>query len=326
MKKNSIILILLLSLIVIGNITVDAETVGSDFSVAPISSAHQLEGVDSYFDIRWAPSEKDTFSLKVSNNTDENQIYTIQLNKAKTNINGIVDYSSSKEDDNYELLKITNIPNEVEVPANQTKTVNGMIDFPNNSFNGVLMGGLHVFKKLKEGNNVTVSNRISYNIPFVIRGNIDKRPIPKIELRKVAVEKHTSESYSINCYLNNVEANLLKNTEYKIVLRDKNGRSIKTQKNTIDITPNTKFTVPISLPSNLKKGMYSVNISVIHDNKEKWTFTNKIQINQKNIDDIHNSEKNHSNKIDSTPIYLLITILFVIALFLGIILKKIFSK
>lgn len=91
-------MITLLVVLVIGFIgyNVSADTTNSlqgTYSVSPIFSEHQTPGINSFFDIRWSPSVTEKFGLLITNNSNKTQIYEIQVNKARTNKNGIIDYS-----------------------------------------------------------------------------------------------------------------------------------------------------------------------------------------------------------------------------------------
>ena len=83
------------------------------YSVSPIFSEHQTADITNFFDISWTPGAVDTFGLKVTNNSDQEQTYQIAFNKAVTNVNGIIDYSNEAADDStsiYPLKTLVKIP------------------------------------------------------------------------------------------------------------------------------------------------------------------------------------------------------------------------
>ncbi|MGV8957797.1 DUF916 domain-containing protein [Lactococcus lactis] len=136
MKK--IITLLLLFVLNIGGSGVlanDTQSQKGSYSVSAIPSIHQTEGVESFFDIRWTPLYTENFGILIKNNTDESQTYNIRVNKARTNKNGIIDYSDSSAESDaciYRLTEMIQLPKEVTICAGQTQKVEGTLSFPRN--------------------------------------------------------------------------------------------------------------------------------------------------------------------------------------------------
>lgn len=254
----------------------------SSYSVSPIYSEHQTEGVENFFDIRWSPALTDTFYLRITNNSDEDKAYGIEVNKARTNKNGIVDYSDNTPENSASLYKITEmvqVPKEVIILANSSQEVQGTILFPKDSFNGILMAGIHVSEKNKIDAKATISNTVAYNIPLVIRGDNDERPKPEITLNKLTIQNIDGLSVG----LSNKGSNLLKEVKFEAKIKDKNGKILKTQKSTIDITPETEFIYPINLDSINKQEAMTLSLKLSHGNKDEWQYTKKIPKQKKDL-------------------------------------------
>lgn len=292
MKKIVITLVLLLMSLMI-DVSAFAETT-SGYSVSPIFSEHQTTGIENFFDIRWTPLATENFSLRVTNNTDTEQVYDIQINKARTNKNGIIDYSDVTPEDHatlYKLTEMVQLPNEVTVAPNSSQEVAGTLVFPEKDFNGILMAGIHVSEKKEENNQSSVSNTVAYNIPFVVRGNIDERPAPSLELSELNVNKFSSDTYSVDVTLDNVGVNLLKEVQFTAEIRDEKGQLITTQKSKLDITPETSFIYPIKLTSDLKEGNYSMSLYVQHNDENKWNFTKKFELSSEEAKEIRGTTR-----------------------------------
>lgn len=323
MKKmlGIIMMVLLLVSLFNQNQTVYANE-GADYSVSPIFSEHQTKTVDSFFDIRWEPKQKDIIGLKITNNEATEQSYSIELNKARTNINGIIDYSNNEpeaETAKYKITEIVKLPQKIKVPANSTKSIEGSVFFGSKDFNGIIMGGLHISKIDSSKNSASVANTVSYNIPIVLRGNVDKRPNPEINLETIKVAKFSSDKYALNILLNNKNVNFLKEVKFKATVTNSADDVIESQTNQIDITPETKFIYPIKLEGKYKPGEYQVKLQVNHSKKNRWTFDDKFTISKKDVKDIKAVTQNDNG---NWLVYIILGMIVVAGIGLIIFLRK----
>lgn len=296
-KIATTLTLLILSLISISSVYADDNL--SSYSVSPQYSTHQSKGVENFFDIKWTPSSKENFSVKITNNTDEEQTYKIEVNKARTNKNGIVDYSDDTPEANeakYKLTEMIDISKEVKVPANSSENVSGSLTFPKEDFNGILMAGIHVSEKKTKDSESNVSNSVAYNIPFVIRGNEDKRPDPVLNLKKVTVEKFTSDTYSVDALLENKGPNLMKEVMFHSNVMNEQGQTVFSQESQLDITPETEFVYPVTLPETIKSGKYTLVLSVKRDDSNNWEFSKEFEItkqDEKNIKQVNQYKQSY---------------------------------
>ncbi|MFQ6324466.1 WxL protein peptidoglycan domain-containing protein [Lactococcus garvieae] len=282
MKK--LITLLLLFILGISGSSALAEsnqTSEDTYSVSALPSEHQTKGIESFFDIRWTPSYTEKFGLLITNNSDKDQTYQIQVNKARTNRNGIIDYSDTTPESKtskYQLTQMIQLEKEVTVPAGQSQKVEGSLNFPQASFNGILMAGIHVSEKKSQTNQSSVSNSVAYNLPFVVRGGNDVRPDAKLTLKKVALEAFSSTQSSLDVELSNEEATLLKDSQFQAeIINKKSGKVMAKQSSKLDLTPETDFVYPVKLPKNLPTGDYQLTLKVTHA-KDKWSFKRTLHI------------------------------------------------
>lgn len=301
MKKNICKVMILFITGMIG-CTIPVQAKGEEgYSVSPVLSEYQSKGITSFFDINWQPQKSDEFGIKITNKSNEEQVYTIQVNKARTNINGMIDYAGNQKErksTEYKITEMVEFPKEVKVGAKSDKIITGKVIFGSKDFNGLLMAGIHVSKNSKEKTTTGVSNNVSYNIPFVVRGNIDKRPTPKIELIKTTVEQLTTSQYALNILLNNIKSNLLKDVKFTALIEDSKGNILETQESKIDITPETKFIYPLKLTSKYSEGNYMVKLKMTHGKKDKWDFQSEFQLSNGEASNIENIKNNKENNIN----------------------------
>ncbi|MGV8957796.1 WxL protein host-binding domain-containing protein [Lactococcus lactis] len=173
------------------------------------------------------------------------------------------------------------------------------------------MAGIHVSEKKNQGSEATVSNTVAYNLPFVVRGDSDSRPKAKLSLKQTSLEKLSSTQSSLDFYLSNEEATLLKESDFQAEIRNISGKVITTQSSKLDITPETKFIYPIKLPEKVQAGEYSVNLKVTHG-KDNWEFNKKFTITGEQAKEIHQRSgiKNYS--------WIIYCIIIVAIIFIGL--------
>lgn len=267
--KTKVSMILLVILLAIGfsNKVFAEDENASGFSVTPILSENQTSDITSFFDINWVPDQSERIGLRVVNKSNTEKKVSISVNKARTNSNGIVDYSDPRSvEDDKEMYKIQNLVSfeeELVIPANSSKEVFADIRIPMGDFNGILMGGIHVVEKI-ETNGTGISNVVAYNIPIVIRGNIDQRPEPSILFSNPELIEKTKNKFVISITINNERENLLKDVQAEVNIKDKKNQILDTKKSSLDITPATQFQYHIDLTHNYSPGEYTAVIKLSH--------------------------------------------------------------
>ena len=295
------------------------------FAVSPIFSQHQSEGIDNFYDIVWTPGEKEVFAIKIMNNSDKEQTYNILVNKARTNKNGVVDYTDNTPEDEkstYQLTKLVKIENEVTIPANSTQEIPGTLMFPKEDFNGILMAGIYVSEKKEQGNEGTVSNTIAYSFPFVVRGNIDERPKPILDLSSIEVNQNSSETYAVDVTFENKGPNLMRDVKFEAQLLDTNGKEVLMQESQFDVTPETAFVYPVVLPSDIQAGSYHLILNVKHNETNKWRFEKDIEITKEIAQEIKEIKQTNHKKQLPWQIYIIILLLVVLVLLVIILFVK----
>lgn len=202
------------------------------------------------------------------------------------------------------------IPNEVTVASGHSQKIEGTLTFPEPSFNGLLTAGLHISEKKSKETESAIANTVSYNLPFIVRGNIDIRPKAEITFEKLSIEDDLSTQSSLNIFLSNKEATLLKESDFTAEIKDKNGKTLLKKSSKLDITPETSFIYPIKLPEKIDAGDYQLVLKVKH-RTDKWNFKKSFQITNQASKEIY--QKKH-RKERSWLIYGLFALAF---LFIG---------
>ncbi|EUJ41142.1 DUF916 domain-containing protein [Brochothrix campestris] len=256
-----------------------AEQVG-EYAVSPLLPAYQTEGVEHFFDIRWTPKQTAEFGVRITNKTNVKTTYTLQLNKARTNRNGVIDYADSRPEaaqTRYKLTDLIKLPETVVVEGKSSVAVMGKISFGAADFNGILMGGIHVAKQA-ETRSEGISHSVSYNLPLIIRGNDDHRPVPQLAVTDVTVTPLKNNRGSVDLTLVNQDANFLKEVTFAAVIKNKQGDRMDSQTSQWDLTPETAMQYPIKLNGRYRPGRYQVDLTVTHRTKGEWQFNETFEL------------------------------------------------
>nr|WP_232625399.1 DUF3324 domain-containing protein [Pediococcus pentosaceus] len=216
----------------------------------------------------------------MTNHASKAKTFVIAVNKARTNRNGIIDYSDrtpEKAPVKYKLTQMVKLPQTIEVTPNSSQTIRGSISFPAKDFNGILRAGLHFSEKTAHAKQNAVSNSVAYNIPFIVRGNHDQRPTPRLSLDQLKMTKPNLSTYELDAKLTNHHQNLLKSVKTVSTIKNMDNKTLKKETKRIDITPETTFENPIQVPKNIKAGQYKLVLTMQHG-KDHWKFEKNFKI------------------------------------------------
>lgn len=291
------------------------------YSVAPVLSEHQTKNITSFYDIRWTPNGQEKIGLSITNHKSTAQTYVLQVNKAVTNDNGMVDYSIPNLIPDTEPLKF-NFPHEVTVAPNTTSTVYSNFSFPNKNYNGIKIFGVYVSEKSEDKSSKGVSNVVSYALPLVIRGNIDQRPEAKITFKEASLLKQNI-NYQIKVPISNEKEVYLKNSKVKVEVLNSKHQVLDQLNEKIDVTPNTSFNLLVPLTQKYTSGNYTVKVSITHD-KQTWHHESQLKLTQKQSSKIKDSLPKKKQAIPIVSI--LIGIILALSLGLVYVIWQIHSK
>ncbi|WP_406835102.1 DUF916 domain-containing protein [Lactococcus lactis] len=274
--KKIILLCFFFSVFFLGGIS--AKAASPAYYITPIFSEHQTKAVTTFFDLRWTPNKSDKVGITITNNTDKDKNFEVNVNKARTNSNGVVNYTdSSKESLKSEQPTITSMvdfPDSVTVPAHQSQTVYSTINFPENDFNGIKMAGVVVKEK---GTNTKSQNVISYALPLIIRGNIDQRPTSEITFGKFDLKQNNFHTFALKLPISNEKETLLKDTQVQVKIINSANSTVWKKNAKFLMTPETSFTYNQAINKRLDAGKYKVQLIVRHAGNV-WKSTQNLTI------------------------------------------------
>lgn len=254
-----------------------------NFSVEPVLPENQLDKAKTYFDIKLANSNDQTLEIKVTNHATVAITVETSLNRATTNINGIVEYdqgvgekdSSLKVD--IEELVVIDQPKLLLKPS-ETRILTLKIKVPTKKFTGVLAGGL-LFKEYNneeqsepvEGG-LAIKNEYAYLVALLLHGQLKQEEMPaELQLTKAGPSQVNVRNVIFG-NLQNPQPKYLNKliVSGKVTRKDKSEVLYERKNENIQMAPNSNFdfTVPLS-GDKLQPGEYTIFIEAQAE-KEKW--------------------------------------------------------
>ena len=298
-----------------------------DYYISPIFSAHQSKNVTTFFDLRWSPGESDKIGITITNTTDEDKTFQIKVNKARTNGNGVLDYSDgSKEASDATQPTITSMvafPKSVDVAAHGSQVVYSTINFPQKDFNGIKMGGIEVEE---QHSSQEKQNVVSYVLPLIIRGNIDQRPQAKITFGKFDLKQSTFHDFALSLPISNINATLLKDAQVDVTLKRSDGGVAWTKSSKFLITPETSFVYNPTIDKDLKAGTYKVELVIKHG-EERWENTQELTVSKNTASKMKQTTKAGNNfSVSKKKTVLLVIATVICTLFIIVLVVLLYRK
>jgi len=326
MKK--IMVVSLLILVMWNPIKVQAAS--GNFSVEAIIPENQINPYVTFFDISLEPGATQTLEVLLVNHGDYEIIVLQEVNSARTNNNGVIDYNQSNVQRDPTLVHsfadIATFNDTIILPARSSKTVEIEINLPDEPFEGVILGGLRYQEKIPENHvsNAQIENRFAFVLGLRISVGDVSELEPQLQLNDIFPSQRN--------YRNMLEVNL-QNTEAMMVSElvvdarvymVGDASPIRTAYNLqMRMAPNSNFNFPISWEYQpFVDGEYILEMTVIADGRV-WNFREYFTID--NSEELNEIAILEENLHEINPL-LLIALAVATGAVLGIGIMKIVNK
>lgn len=342
MKKYLTVLLTLMASILFGftvnQKTALAETTGGgvNYSISPELPDNQAAKNIGYYDLKVTPGQKETIKFKINNTDDKNHTYKVSINRAATDINGVIDYNDHgvkpDSDLQYDIEKLVTYPKEVAVNAKSSKEVSIELTAPKGDITGELLGGIFVQEnnqinndeKLPKG--VTLRNQYNYVLGLQVQTNTN--PVkPNVKLVK-AFETDNDGQVSVDAKLDNDVPTLEKEVSVDAKVTPLNGSKVllKSSKEKMSMAPDSYFEYPVNVntvtgPSKnkrLKPGKYTMYVDVKANNGQNhWNLKRNFTVTNKEIAKI-----NHKNPNRSMDLWIILGVILALLVIAGFVIKR----
>ncbi len=281
-----------------------------DFGLSAVIPENQIDKTKSYFDLMMKPSDVQELVIKIFNSSKQKETFEITLAYATTNSNGLIDYTIddiSKKDEslNIPFTKIaSNYPREIQIDANSVYDLKITITMPKEEFDGVILGGINVKKKLKSDHNtdknVTIKNQYGYVIGILLRENNKNIP-PNLHLKSVKPDL-VNYKRAIVSNIQNSEATLIKDLKLvgKIFSNNSDSPIKEFSKEGLSTAPNSNFNFIMDWGNeNLKPGKYTLKLTADAGDKH-WEWNEEFAIEKEKSEEINNNAMTVPEKINTS--------------------------
>ncbi|BCA86251.1 cell surface protein [Enterococcus saigonensis] len=311
-----------------------AQTSNVDYSVEPILPANQIKRGNTFFDLKVLPNQKQTLKIKINNFAKTQQTFHIRVNDAQTNSNLVIDYNNFETNGFIGAKKISTMieyPKTITIPAQKSGIVSLNLSVLNQSFDGILLGGIQVQKEKpkKKTNENTFTTEYDYIIGLMLSEN-EKKIVP--ELKFVSVKPSVIENNAgVEIQLQNVKPiNIAAVTLNGYIYKDKSPKPVISRiiKNG-SIAPESSFKIAffngeMGKTKPLEPGNYLLKLTLEEKNGQRWDFEEEFEITKKQAQTVNNHV--FVVKKDNTLLYGIMGVLLAILLLLLLLVVKKYKK
>ncbi len=300
---------------------------GVYFSVSSVIPENQIDKNLSYFNLKVTPSSSQELKIKIFNNKNHEIKVKAIVTPATTCRNGFISYTTLTNYDDSLKYPLPNIlkldKSEYTVPAGSFVTATALLNMPEESYDGIILGGLVFTKsddesesKNKNEMTVQIENEYQYVVGVMLSEN-DNKVAANMNLKYI---KTILANYHTNLAVNlqNDTSVIIPNLKISGTVYKKGSSEVykSTEKENIKIAPNSNFDFMIDWQNHkFEAGEYRVH--VIAKNEEyfwEWDETFTItpeQANDTNKDsvDLINSTKNWGYIILAVLVLILVAFL-----------------
>lgn len=259
-----------------------------NFSVNAVIPDNQIDKEKSYFDLKVTPGEKQKLIVKLRNTTDKEIVINPHIQSAKTNKNGVIDYTPNKikKDDTLKIAMedVAKVPEEVTVPPQSEKDLTIEVTVPKDKFDGVILGGIYLkedtSKNKEEGkeNDVAIKNEYSYVVALQMRQN-DNKVKPMLHMNEVNPETQNARNVIV-ANIQNSEPMIISKLKIDATVNKKGSKDNLAilKKENLQVAPNSNFNIAVPLEGEkLEAGTYILNMKAESAGKE-WQFKKEFSI------------------------------------------------
>lgn len=254
-----------------------------NFGVYTVIPDNQIDKQKSYFNLKMEPNQKQTLTMQLKNDTEEDVVIEPKIHSATTNLNGVVEYGPTNVERNstlpYELGELIQTDQEITVPAKGSKDLELHVTMPEQEFTGILAGGITLEEKKEDVKNkqetkegLSIENKYAYVVGITLQEN-DEKVKQDLELRDVKAGQVNARNV-IHATLQNPTSTYLNRFEVDAVItkKEKTEELYTSKKQDMQIAPNSNFDYPIALEGEkLEPGTYTVHLKA-KSSEESWEF------------------------------------------------------
>lgn len=252
------------------------------YTVIPIFSENQAPENTSYFELTLEAGQQETFQIEITNLLKETKEFSLEVNEAITNSNGVLDYIRKFPRDStltYPMSELVTFPEQVSVPGEESVLVPLRIEVPSEDFTGMLLGGVIVKPLLEEMAESSVINHYTHTIAIVLNGQPLSEEL-ELSLTEIQVSQRDFRNViylGIQNSLGRIVDDLAVSVE---VMKAGSERPVYEQlKEGMRMAPNSTMDFPVEIRDHFEGGDYEAKVTVTAEGKT-WLFSESFRIGE----------------------------------------------
>ncbi|MHC5372562.1 DUF916 and DUF3324 domain-containing protein [Enterococcus sp. LJL120] len=278
-----------------GQATSDSSTSsGGGFTYVIQEPENQINTDSGYFNLMMTPSQQQTLIVTLSNPTEETVTVNLELNGAKTNRNGVVEYANSEiENDDSLPFSFTDLvtgPSSVELAPGETQDVEINVQMPETSFEGVILGGLQLTMADDDSDTSTaegavVVNRYAYVVAISLQESDITGLLPEMSWNGAyAGQANYRNSIFIN--FSNIKGKLVSGMTIQAQISQQGSGEVlyESRSTSLQMAPYSFIEYPVSMGGDpMTAGMYTAHV-LVYVGDQTWEFTEDFEITVEEAD------------------------------------------
>lgn len=248
---------------------------------------------NGYYDLRMIPGQKQTVEILLKNHDKKELTVNVDLNGARTNPNGVVEYGPTKLEADasmkYEFTDLVKGPESVTIAPGAEERLALEITMPEASFDGVILGGIQLQRQADEeeeadSKGMMIINEYAYLVGMIL-SETDTELTPEMSFIK-AYASQPNYRNTIVIDLGNTVATPLKGVTVEAQIMGENSDAVlyDAKKLNMNMAPNTVLNFPVSMGSDsMKDGKYRAHV-VATLGDQKWEWTESFEITKEEAD------------------------------------------
>lgn len=264
------------------------------FFVQAVLPENQMDSSVGYFYLPSTPNEQQTVEISIENRSSKKQVYQLEVLPSATNKNGVLSFTTMGFQEKQPNIAKLVRPKEdkVTIPAGKKKRVSFLVDSPERSFSGILLGGIKVSQPPNKGTKkkgMRVKNNLEYTIGVVLSGT-EESPLYSIEKPKLVdvSAKNRGKHHFVKVVFEHPYPFIMKDAVFESSIYDSKQDKVVSKKTieNVKLAPQTLFSPEMDWnTAQLEAGDYHYRGTVKVGN-QTWKFKKKFSVSEAQIRDI----------------------------------------
>lgn len=265
----------------------DEVTGAAGFTYSLSFPDNQMKDNIGYYHLKMSSGQKQTVQITLSNPGSEAVTVLVDINGAKTNQNGVIEYGESTIDNDASLKfpfeTLVTGPETVELQGGETKQVELTIQMPDTSIDGLIAGGIQLMRadqgeEIPSEGGSRIVNQYAYVVAMLLQEK-DTVPAPDLSLNQVYAGQANYRN-TIFIDFSNIMPAFLNDMTVETQINAKGNSAVlyERKQTAMRMAPNTFIDFPVSMNGErMVSGTYVANI-LVTSGDQRWAWTEEFEI------------------------------------------------